>query len=78
MVVEGLGSRKRVSLVLGNAALSIVEGRGACMLGAEVQEAGRLGLRSALRQPLAGKVVKFEDVSSAKWSPQLPSRQAFG
>ena len=32
---------------------------------AEVQEAGRLGLRSAARQPSVGEVFRFEDVSNA-------------
>ena len=64
MVVKGSGSRKRVSL--GKAAQSIVDqGRGVCVLSAEVQEAGRLGLRSAARQPSVGEVFRFEDVSNA-------------
>jgi hypothetical protein len=66
MVVKGSDSRKRVSLVRGNVAQSIVDqGRGVCVLSAEVQEAGRLGLRSAARQPSVGEVVRFEDVSNA-------------
>ena len=68
MVVKGSDSLKRVSLVQGNAAQnpsSTWGGRGVCMLSAEVQEAGRLGLRSAARQPLFGEVVRFEDVSNA-------------
>jgi hypothetical protein len=66
MVVKGSVSRRRVSLVRGNAAQSIVDqGRGVCVLSAEVQEAGRLGLRSAARQPLVGEVVRFDDVSNA-------------
>ena len=68
MVVKGSDSRKRVSLVQGNAAQnpsSTWGGRGVCMLSAEVQEAGRLGLRSAARQPLVGEVVRFEDVTNA-------------
>ena len=66
MVVKGSDSRKRVSLVRGNVAQSIVDqGRGVCVLSAEVQEAGRLGLRSAARQPSVGEVFRFEDVSNA-------------
>ena len=72
MVVKGSDSRKRVSLVRGNVAQSIVDqGRGVCVLSAEVQEAGRLGLRSAARQPSVGEVVRFEDVSPDEYRARL-------
>ena len=61
---QGLGLTQRG---LCNVAQSIVDqGRGVCVLSAEVQEAGRLGLRSAARlQPSVGEVFRFEDVSNA-------------
>ena len=65
MVVKGSDSRKG-DCALCNVAQSIVDqGRGVCVLSAEVQEAGRLGLRSAARQPSVGEVFRFEDVSNA-------------
>ena len=60
---QGLGLTQRG---LCNVAQSIVDqGRGVCVLSAEVLEAGRLGLRSAARQPSVGEVFRFEDVSNA-------------